>query len=137
MHNLKQFVFLIAIVAAGCLASPPTESAESTGAVRFALPAHTPIPDVACAAPALQPPLRLHGNPSAIPPVWLTLSDQRHIPIVWPEGYYATFTPALEVHAPDGTAIAREGDDASTDPRSWPGLFVCASEIVTTVYESQ
>jgi hypothetical protein len=78
--------------------------------------------------------MRLHGDPASNPPVWVTWTSPDHIPIVWPDGFYATFGPSLEIREPNGAVVAREGADVSTDQQAWPGLVICASDVVVHVY---
>lgn len=78
--------------------------------------------------------MRLHGDPAADPPVWVTWTSAQLIPVVWPDGFFATFNPSLEVRAPNWEIVAREGADVSTDQQAWPGLVICASDVVVHVY---
>ncbi len=82
------------------------------------------------------PPMRLVGSPEASPAAWVVWTNDARIPVFWPSGFYATFDPALEVHAPEGPLVARAGDDVSSSPNIWPGYVVCSSDKVVTVYRA-
>lgn len=45
------------------------------------------------------------------------------IPIKWPPGFGAVFSPSLAIRAPNGTILATKGDDMTADP--WHGTRVC------------
>lgn len=80
--------------------------------------------------------MRLIGSSEATPAAWVHWTGAARIPITWPSGFYAIFDPSLEVAAPDGTVVARAGDDVSSSPNIWTGYVVCASDKVVHVYRA-
>ena len=117
-------------VLAACVGRPlasngPSPVALPSGAV--ALASVTPAPHAAgCIGMGHNPPWTLHGDPNATPSVWAETGTEQRVPIFWPPGFYAQFDPSLEVSAPTGQRVAREGADLTTDDQVWPGLVICA-----------
>jgi hypothetical protein len=78
------------------------------------------------------PSMRLEGDPSADPPVWIEWQDHR-IPTAWPPGYTATFAPGVEILDPGGVVVGHQGDDVNNN-YVWPGLTVCPSTVRVEVF---
>ena len=76
----------------------------------------------------------LDGNPAASPPVWVSWRGKR-LPIAFPVGYFAEFTPLLVVKDASGRSVAFQGDDVSTDQFRWPGLVICTSDVRVDVFD--
>jgi hypothetical protein len=49
------------------------------------------------------------------------------IPIAWPPGFSAVFTPSLVVRGPDGNDFARQGEDMNGVV--WHGTLVCVTNV--------
>ena len=65
--------------------------------------------DVLCAGGGLVGDFELHGAAGDPHVAWLAEPNGSRQELVWPAGYLAKFTPALEVVDEAGTVIAREG----------------------------
>jgi len=76
----------------------------------------------ACGGVGMGPVLTLQG--SEADGVYGLLNNTQHIPIKWPPGYRAVFEPSLMVLAPNGTPVAKLGDDL-LQPQIRGGLIVC------------
>jgi hypothetical protein len=51
---------------------------------------------------------RLRGDPNDPMLVWFQ-QGRRRVETMWPDGYFAPFSPRLEVIGPDGRVFARDG----------------------------
>lgn len=115
----------LAVFALTCLAVLVAACQPATPSTGLALPtlAGWPLPsDEVCDMVGLGPrPFTLEG--SLADGVYGLNGDGERIPTQWPPGYVATFTPALAVHAPDGTIVAKAGDDLYGAIRG--GLAIC------------
>lgn len=63
------------------------------------------------------------------------LARQRVVPIRWPPGFTATFTPGLVVKSAEGVIIAKAGEVLPAG--EWAGLFVCGTTSEIDVLASQ
>ncbi len=73
-----------------------------------------------CAGTAMGP-LILHGE--VVNGDATTWAVDHAVPVYWPSGFTAQFTPELVVFDGGGHLVAREGDDMNSTP--WHGLMVC------------
>jgi hypothetical protein len=109
---------LIAVLVAGACSPQPTGSLEP---IVYALPTTPPSyqADPICAGVDVEP-LVLEGR---LTDGVAVVKANGTIPIRWPPGYGAVFTPSLAIRAPDGAILATEGDDMTANP--WHGTRVC------------
>ena len=109
---------LIAVLVAGACSPQPTGSPEP---ILYALPSTPPSyqADPICGGVDVKP-LVLEGRVTDDVAV---VKANGTIPIKWPPGYWAVFTPSLVIRAPDGAILAAEGDDMTANP--WHGMRVC------------
>jgi hypothetical protein len=77
-----------------------------------------------CLGEDVPQPLLLTGNRKELPPVWAMYGSKR-VRIVWPVGYYARFTPTLEVFDSADHFVAEAGTDMRT-LKIGGGVVVCA-----------
>ena len=118
MVRLVRAIALIAVFVAGACSPQPTGSPEP---IVYSLPTTPPSyqADPVCAGVDVEP-LVLEGRLTDDVAV---VQANGTIPIKWPPGYGAVFTPSLAIRAPDGALIAKEGDDMTADP--WHRTRVC------------
>lgn len=109
MTRIPLLGLAVLFLIAGCASPrPPAASGE------FALPTLEPLalPPGAvhvCAGVAVDG--VLHGDPSDPRVAWLTSSSTgRRIDVAWQPGYVARFDPTIEILAPGGTVVLRDGD---------------------------
>lgn len=98
------FCFALLVVAA-CGAA----AGGSPSAVAASLATFKPLPSGECPAAALTG-VRLRGDRTASPPVWIEDPQGKKLNVVWPNGFSARFDPGLELVAPGGDVVARDGD---------------------------
>ena len=122
----------LGFVLVACAGPQASASVRSVASVAPTLPAGGvalptlsvwPLPSNAtCGGVGLgPPPFTLEG--SAADGVYGLLGSGTRVPTQWPPGYFATFSPSLAIHAPDGSVIAHGGD--SLDVASLGGLYIC------------
>lgn len=98
------------------------------GSSRVEIPTRTAeAPGVTCGGGAYTGSMKLTGEATASPSVWLDWMGAT-VPIHFPVGYYATFDPGLTIHDPAGAPVVREGAEANANPRSWTGLYICIDD---------
>lgn len=117
MTRIPLLGLAVLFLSAGCasprssaVASPSPPSAASG---EFVLPTLEPLalpPGAveACAGVAVDGVLR--GDPSDPRVAWLTSSTGGRIDVAWQPGYAARFDPTMEILAPGGTVVLRDGD---------------------------
>ncbi|MGH2513052.1 MAG: hypothetical protein ACRDGQ_10225 [Candidatus Limnocylindrales bacterium] len=111
MRQVAALTFLL--VMSSCAAPVPVPSASPHATGGYALPTEPPLelPTGAvavCGGIALD--ARLHGNSTDPHVAWLISDLGTRVEVVWPAGYRARFNPLLEVVAPSGVVVLREGD---------------------------
>jgi hypothetical protein len=86
-----------------------------------------PLPEAGAAHPCMgiDGPFQIVGTPDIADSPVSTVVRQRLVPIRWPSGFSATFTPAVVIWSADGRAIAKAGDDIPSG--IWGPFFVCGS----------
>lgn len=103
-------LLLVAVMVAGCDTSVvnPTRKPEASG---MPLPTLVvwPMPtNPTCGGVVLgPPPFTLEGSPTD--GVYGLLGSGHRVPVLWPPGYRALFTPTLVVVDPSGNIVARAG----------------------------
>lgn len=112
--------FLLTLL--GCASDPvlPTALPES-GPTRACMGIDGPFPIVGTPWNATSPVSALAGN--------------RVVPVRWPSGFTATFTPELVIRSMRGEAIAKQGDALPSG--SWGGLFVCGTTKGVDIFASR
>jgi hypothetical protein len=109
-----------------CGACGPLSSSSSPAApARYALPEAPAswLRDPSCGLVEVTP-LVLDGT---VADGVATVTANGRLPIAWPPGFSATFTPSLVVLSPDGSPFARQGDDMTG--ASWHGALVCIVDL--------
>jgi hypothetical protein len=77
-------------------------------------------PEGGCGSVAFGDDLRLHGDPTRTPSVWLEFRDSAEILAVrWPPGFSARFEPELVIYDAHRRPVARDGD-ALADAGGYP-----------------
>jgi hypothetical protein len=111
-------LLLLTWLLVACSATPPATTSPSEspslGPGQHALPTFQPTVDgvpVACAGVGYLGEVTIHGSTGDPALTWIVFEPEgRRENLLWPAGYQARFTPALEVLDPSGRVVAREGD---------------------------
>ncbi len=120
-------IALAAILVCACSTTPTPSGPPATPSPAESPVVSTPVsPDTDLALPEMSPGLErepcaglftegavLRGDAADPRKAWLEWDPYGRVELVWPVGYRARFTPALEIVAPDGRIVAR-GDQSIT-----------------------
>lgn len=113
-------VALLLIAVIGCTGAPsgPPSATElplpSLAPGEYALPTFQTMLNgqpVACGGVGYAQEVTIHGSAADPALAWIVFARDGHREdLLWPAGYRARFTPALEVLDPSGQVVAREGE---------------------------
>jgi hypothetical protein len=111
-----------AVALTGCLSSTVPAPTDRVGIVALDVAPGAGLgvgPEGGCGSVAFED-LRLHGDPTRMPAVWLESGDNGEILAVrWPPGFSARFEPRLVIYDARRSAVARDGD-ILTDAGGYP-----------------
>jgi hypothetical protein len=105
-RRLVCLLFVLAVTGCGAIAQSAVPS-RPLGLDEQWLPAVES--DAACGGVGFVGEFRLHGSAADPHLAWMTRPDGSRTELVWLPGTRARFTPAFEVHGPNGQRIAGEG----------------------------